>query len=76
MVRVRGEVDKDVVPEGAAQCLWLQKIVGVAVDMEDHVTDQIADGRARMGGGIVEEPEELIIGLLVVPGLLGGNRAP
>ena len=34
------------------------------MDMEDHVTSRIADGRASMGGGVVEEPEDLIIGLM------------
>ena len=45
------------------------------MDMEDHVTRRIADGCTRMGGGIVEEPEDLIIGLLGGLGLLGGDRA-
>ena len=44
------------------------------MDMEDDVTSQIADSCARMGGGIVEEPEDLIIGLLGGLGFLGGNR--
>ena len=73
--RVQGAVDKDVVPDGAAPCLWLQKIRGVAVDMEDHVTGRIADVHARMGGGVVEEPEDLIICLLGGLGLLGVNRS-
>ena len=47
-------------PAGAASCFRLQKLGGVAVDMEDHVTGQIADGRARMGGGVVEEQEVLL----------------
>ena len=62
-------------PIGAAPCLWFQKIGGVAVDVENYVTGQIADGRARMGGGVVEEPEDLIIGLICGLGLLGGDRA-
>ena len=45
------------------------------MDMEDYVTAVIADGCTRMGGGVVEEPEDLIIGLLVRLGLLGGDRA-
>ena len=31
--RVRGAVAQEVVPAGAAPCLWLRKIGGVAVDM-------------------------------------------
>ena len=73
--RFQGAVDQEVVHAGAAPCLWPRKIGGVAVDMEDDVTSQIADSCARMGGGIVEEPEDLIIGLLGGLGLLGGNRA-
>ena len=61
---VRGSVAKEVVPASAAPCLLFQNVGGVAMYMEDHVTDQIADGRARMGGGVVEEPEDLIIGLM------------
>ena len=45
------------------------------MDMEDHIIDRIAYGRARMGGGVVEDPEDLIIGLLGGLGLLGGDRA-
>ena len=36
----------------------------MAVDMEYHVTCRITDGQARMGGGVVEDPEDLIIGIL------------
>ena len=43
--------------------------------MEDHITGRIADGRARMGDGVVEEPEDFIIGLLGGLGFLGGDRA-
>ena len=50
MGRVRGAVAQKVVSAGAAPCLWLQKIGGVAVDMEDHVTGQIVDGSTRMVG--------------------------
>ena len=73
--QVRGAVAQEVVPAAAAPCLWLQKIGGVTVEMEDHVTVQIADGCARMGSGVVEEPEDLIVGLLGGLGLLGGDRA-
>ena len=45
------------------------------MDMEDHVTGQIADVRAMMGGGVVEELADIIICLLGGLGLLGGNRA-
>ena len=44
------------------------------MDMEDHVTGRITDGRSRMGGRIVEEPLDFIIGLLGALGLLGGDR--
>ena len=71
MCRFQGVVAQEVVPAGAAPCIWIRKIVGVAVYMEDYVTGRIADGRARMGGGVVEEPEDLIIGLLGGLGLLG-----
>ena len=54
--RFRGAVAQEEVPASAAPCLWFRKIGGVAMDMEDHVTGRIADGRARMGGGMVEEP--------------------
>ena len=59
---VRGAVAQEIVPANTAPCFWFQKKGGVAVGMEDHVTGRIADCCARMGGGIVEEPEELIIG--------------
>ena len=62
--RVQGAVAQEVVTAGAALCLWLRKIRGVTVEMEDHVTGRIADGRVRMGDGVVEEPEDLIICLL------------
>ena len=45
------------------------------MDMEDHVTGGIAGGCARMGGVVVEEPEDLIICLLDGLGLLGGDRS-
>ena len=35
--RIRGVVDQEVVPVGAAPCLWFRNIGDVAVDMEDHV---------------------------------------
>ena len=63
-----------VVFSGAAPCLWFRKIRGVALEMQDHVTGQIVDGRAMMGGGIFEDPEDLIIGLLGGLGFLGGDR--
>ena len=43
--------------------------------MEDHITGRIADVCARMGDGVVEEPEDFIIGLLGGLGFLGGDRA-
>ena len=61
-------------PAGAALCLWFRNIGDVTVDMEDHVIGRISDSRDRMGDGIVEEPEDLIIGLLGGLGLLGGDR--
>ena len=45
------------------------------MNMEDHVTGLIVNGLPRMGGGVVEEPEYLIIGLLSGLGLLGGYRS-
>ena len=44
------------------------------MDIEDHFTGRISDGRASMGGGVFEDPEDLIVGLLGGLGLFGGNR--
>ena len=52
----------------------LKKVGNMAVDMEYHVTFRITDGQARMGGGAVEDPKDLIIGILGGLGLLGGDR--
>ena len=52
--RVRGAVAQEVVPVGAAPCLWIRNIGGVNLDTEDHVTGWIADGRSNMGGDVVE----------------------
>ena len=45
------------------------------MDVQDHVARRIADGRIRIGRGVVEEPNDLIVGLLGGLGFLCGNGA-
>ena len=43
------------------------------MDMQDHVSGIIADGRIRIRQGVVEEPNDLVVGLLSGSSLLRGN---
>ena len=45
------------------------------MDVQDHVSGIIADGGIRIGRGVVEEPNELIVGLLGGSILLRVNGA-
>ena len=50
-------------------------IRGVTMDMQDHVTERIADGRIRIGRGVTEEPNYLVVGMLVGSSLMRVNGA-
>ena len=43
------------------------------MDMQDHVSGIIADGRIRIGQGVVEEPNDLVVVLLRGSSFLCGN---
>ena len=43
------------------------------MDVEKHVASCVADGCVRMGGGVVNEPEEFVVGVVRGFGMLGGD---
>ena len=45
----------------AAAGFWLREVQGVTVDMQDHVADGVANGRVRVCGGIIEQPQGFVI---------------
>ena len=60
---------------GTASGFGIGEIQGVTMYVQDHVAGRIEDGRIRIGQGVVEEPNELIVGLLGGSSLLRGNGA-
>ena len=49
---------------GATSGFGLGDIRGVTMDVKDHASDRISDGCTRIGRGVVEKPNYLVIGLL------------
>ena len=43
------------------------------MDVEDHVTSCVADGWVQMGGGVVQDPEDFVVGVVRGFGLLGSD---
>ena len=40
------------------------KVVGVTVEVQDHVTGAVLDGGVRLGRSIIEEPKSWVTGFL------------
>ena len=59
---------------GAALGFGIGEIQGVTMDIQDDVSGRIADGRIRIGRGVVEEPNDVVVGLLGGLRLLRGNE--
>ena len=68
-------VTEEVVAAGAALVFGLIGIRGVTLDVQDHVASKIAYDRIRIGRGVVEERNDLVLGLLVSSSFLRGNGA-
>ena len=45
------------------------------MDVQDHVSERIAGGCIRIGRGVVEDPNDLVVGLLGGSSLLRSNGA-
>ena len=63
-LRQVGAVTEEVVAAGAASVFGPREIRGVTIDMQDHAAGRIVDGRISIGRGVVEEPNDLVVGLL------------
>ena len=59
----------------AASGFGLVEILGVTMDVQDRVAVRIAYGCIRIEQGVVEEPNDLVVGLLGGSSLLRGNEA-
>ena len=53
----------------------IREIRDVTMDVQDHVVDRILDVSIRIGRGVVEETNDLVLGLLDGSSLLRGNGA-
>ena len=40
---------------------WLGEEQGVTVDVQDHFSGGVANGRVRVSGGIVEQPQGFVV---------------
>ena len=47
--------------DGAAAGFWMGEVRGVTVDMQDHVTGGVANGRVRVSDSIVEQPQGFVM---------------
>ena len=45
----------------AAAGFWLGEVGDVTVDVQGNVSGGVADGRVRVRGGIIEQPQDFII---------------
>ena len=50
-----------VVSARADFCFWLKEVRGVTVDMQDHVAGGVANGRVRVSGNIIDQPQVFVI---------------
>ena len=73
MVFLRRAVAEEIVAAGAAVGLRFREVGGVAVDVEDRVASCVADGCVRMGGGVVQELEDFVVGVVRGFGLLSSD---
>ena len=53
--------DEKLVSACAAACFWIGEVGGVTVDVQDHVAGRVANGRVRVRGSIIEQPQGLVI---------------
>ena len=60
---------------GAFSGFGIGEIRGVTMDMQYHVAGRIADGHIRIGRVVVEDPNDLVVGLLGGSVLLRGSGA-
>ena len=60
-------------PAGADSGFGIREIIGVTMDIQYHFSVRIADGCIGIGRDVVEEPNDLVIGLLGGSSLLRGN---
>ena len=64
LVRVSGFVAKEIVATNAAASAKFGNVVGVTVEVQDHVTSAISDGGVWVGRSILQEPNGCIMGCL------------
>ena len=58
---------------GPAACFGGGKVGCITVHMQDHVTGGVADSGVLVGGGVIQQPKEFVIGVLSGSGLMVGN---
>ena len=58
---------------GTASGFGLRELQGITMDVEDHVDGRILDGRIRIGRGVFEEPNDLVVSLIGGSSFLCGN---
>ena len=75
MLRHVGPVAEELVAAGAALGFGLGEIRGVITDVRDHVAGRMADGCIRIVRGVVEDPNDLVVGLLGGSSFLCSNGA-
>ena len=73
--RVSGFVAKEIVATNAVASSGFGKVVGVTVEVQDHVTGAISDGGVWVGRSIIEEPNGCVTGCLRCFRLLVRNGA-
>ena len=71
--RVSGFFAKEIVATYMAASSGFGKVVGVNVEVQDHVNGAILDGGVWVGRSIIEEPNGCITGCLHCFRLLGSN---
>ena len=60
---------------GESSGIGLVEIQSINMDVQDHDAGRIAYGRIRIGQGVVEEPNDLVIGFLGGSSFLRVNGA-
>ena len=68
-------VTQKIVSTSAAAGMRSREVGGIAVNLEDHVTDGITDCGVRVRGGVIKQPQGVGVGLFYAFCLLCRNGA-
>ena len=66
-------VTEEIVAAGAAAGLRFREVGGVSMDLEYRVASCVEYGCVWMGGGVVQKPEDFVVGVVRGFGLMGGD---